>query len=122
MRTWLIAGAALLALAAAPAQAQDHLDCAHAEAQQDMNQCADRDFHRADEALNRAYRAAMAKLDKDDAALLRSAQRAWLAFRDAECSYEAAPNQGGSIYPLIYDGCLTALTKDRTRQLAQGQQ
>lgn len=109
-------------LAAAPAAADDKLDCAHAEAQQDMNRCAEQDFERADAVLNRDYKKLLAGLDAPNAGLLRTAQRAWLSFRDSECKFEAAPNTGGSIYPLVYSGCLTALTKDRTKQLKQGQQ
>ena len=125
MRAVLIGvAAAALLFAATPALADeaDGIDCAHAMAQQDMNICADRDYQRADAVLNSAYRKAMEGLDEHNRDLLRTAQRAWIAFRDAECTYESAPNEGGSIHPLIYSGCLTALTMARTKQLREGQQ
>jgi uncharacterized protein YecT (DUF1311 family) len=112
--------AALALWASAPAWA-DEIDCAHAMVQQDMNICADRDYQKADGELNRAYKAAIAEQDGDGQKLLREAQRDWIKFRDAECAYEAAPNQGGSIYPMEYSGCLTGLTKARTRQIKGGQ-
>jgi uncharacterized protein YecT (DUF1311 family) len=123
MKTLLIAGLAALALyAPARADEADGIDCKHAEAQQDMNICADKDYQKADGELNRAYKAAIAGLDGDGQKLLREAQRDWIKFRDAECTFEAAPNQGGSIYPMVYSGCLTDLTKTRTKQIKAGQQ
>ena len=52
--------------------------------------------------------------------LLRKAQRAWIAFRDAECTYDTVGDEGGSIQPMDYSLCLTRLTKLRTAQLKQG--
>jgi len=118
------AAAAAFLLAASPAFADeaDGIDCKNAVAQQDMNICSDRDYQKADAVLNAAYRKAMAGLDAHNRDLLRTAQRAWIAFRDAQCTYESAPNEGGTIHPLIYSGCLTALTMARTKQLREGQQ
>jgi uncharacterized protein YecT (DUF1311 family) len=113
------AAAAGLLLAAAPARADE---CANPMDQSTMNICADRDYRAADAVLNKTYRQALDKLDEDGRALLKESERAWIAFRDAECRYEAAPNQGGSIYPLIYSGCLTRLTKVRIAELKDGQQ
>jgi len=109
---------------AAPARADeaDGIDCDHAMAQQEMNICADKDYRTADKVLNDAYRKAMADLDAHSKDLLRASQREWIKFRDAECTYQSAQNEGGSIYPLVYSGCLTRLTTDRTKQLGAGQQ
>jgi uncharacterized protein YecT (DUF1311 family) len=115
--------AAALLFAASPALADeaDGIDCAHAMAQQDMNICADKDYRAADAVLNATYKKAMVGLDDHSKDLLRIAQRNWIKFRDAECTYESAQNEGGSIYPLVYAGCMTALTKERTKQLKAGQ-
>jgi uncharacterized protein YecT (DUF1311 family) len=48
--------------------------------------------------------------------LLIAAERAWVAFRDAECEFDAADSIGGTIYPMIYSGCLERLTKARIEQ------
>ena len=53
--------------------------------------------------------------------MLKNAQRDWIKFRDDECLYQNVQNEGGSIYPLVYNGCLTTLTKARIKQLQQGQ-
>ena len=83
----------------------------------------DRDprFARADAELNRVYKDVMAGLDARSQDLLKRAQRDWITFRDDECKYENVQNEGGSIYPLVYNGCLTTLTKDRIKQLKAGQ-
>ena len=124
MRRVLIGAAALALLALVPARADeaDGIDCAHAMAQQDMNICADKDYRKADAELNRVYKKTVAGLDGHSRDLLRASQREWIKFRDAECIYQSAQNEGGSIYPLVYAGCLTALTMERTKQIKAGQQ
>jgi uncharacterized protein YecT (DUF1311 family) len=125
MRTgiWLAAVLPLLlASGAARADEADGIDCNHAVAQQEMNICADKDYRKVDAVLNAVYRDAMKGLEDHDRGLLREAQRAWIKFRDAECTYTSASNEGGSIYPLVYSGCLTELTKARIKQLRAGQQ
>jgi uncharacterized protein YecT (DUF1311 family) len=118
----MIAAALPLLLAGAPARADDAdgIDCNNAMAQNDMNICADKDYRQADAALNRTYKETLKGEDAHTADLLRKAQRAWIAFRDAECVYQNAENEGGSIYPMVYAGCLTRLTKLRTQQLKPG--
>jgi uncharacterized protein YecT (DUF1311 family) len=55
--------------------------------------------------------------DEGYRAKLRTAQRNWIQYRDNECTFETADNEGGSIHPMVYAGCLTRLTKERTRAL-----
>ncbi len=86
------------------------------ETQMEMNECAGQDFEAADKRLNRAYK----KLEKSSE--LIAAEKAWIAFRDAECMYQAKPYEGGSIQPTIYAGCLQSLTEDRIKQLEQAGQ
>jgi uncharacterized protein YecT (DUF1311 family) len=104
-----------LVLVAAPAA---DIDCNNAMDQNTMNMCADKDYQAADKKLNDVYGKVMAALD--DAgykAKLKTAQRAWIQYRDTECTFEVAENEGGSIYPLVYSGCLTRLTNARTKEL-----
>jgi uncharacterized protein YecT (DUF1311 family) len=85
--------------------------------QADMNICAADRFARADAALNAQFRRTYTTLH-GRAKLLLTAQRAWLAFRDAECTVEAAGSVGGTIHALDVAECRTRLTTDRTHQLA----
>ncbi|HEY2033069.1 MAG TPA: lysozyme inhibitor LprI family protein [Rhizomicrobium sp.] len=109
--------AALVLLASTGARAGDTVDCNNAMTQMDMNICADREYQRADKALGHAYTTAMSSEDGKGRELLRASERAWIAFRDAECTYEANASAGGSIQPMEYSNCLTELTKARTKQL-----
>ena len=86
----------------------------------DMNACADQDFQAADALLNKVYKDASKDLDAHALDLLRKAQRAWITFRDAECTYETVGDEGGSIQPMDYSLCLTRLTKFRTKELSAG--
>ncbi|PBC21182.1 MULTISPECIES: lysozyme inhibitor LprI family protein [unclassified Mesorhizobium] len=103
-------------LLAVPARAA--ADCANAQDQTTMNQCAGKDFDAADKKLNDAYKQIEGRL-KDDAAskkLLVDAQRGWVAFRDAECKFQGGPiDQAGTVYPMVVANCRTALTNDRLK-------
>jgi uncharacterized protein YecT (DUF1311 family) len=92
-------------------------DCANAMTQAAMNQCAAQESKAADKELNTLYKKITARL-KDNAEakqLLVKAQRAWIGFRDAECSFSASGVEGGSVYPMIHNGCITGLTKARVQ-------
>lgn len=112
MKIWAMIAAAVLT---AQALAQD-VDCKHAITQTDMNICADKDYQAADKALNAIYKKVVTA-QEGETAKLKAAQRAWMAFRDAECSFQTAASEGGTIQAMEYSMCLTTLTKTRTKQL-----
>ncbi|MCU1752900.1 lysozyme inhibitor LprI family protein [Pseudomonas sp. 6D_7.1_Bac1] len=90
-------------------------DCANAADQRTMNECAAKDFKNADTQLNALYKQINERL-KDNAESkqrLVGAQRAWVAFRDAECTFSASGVAGGSVYPMIYSNCEAELTLKR---------
>jgi uncharacterized protein YecT (DUF1311 family) len=105
-------------------------DCAGT--QSEMTQCAANDFARADATLNTVWREvteALHERDRDAAQYApadrgsymeaaRNAQRAWVAFRDAECGAEADNEaRGGSMEPMVFHACRARLTEERTAQL-----
>lgn len=120
-----------LALQGAPAAQALEPDCRDPQAQMELNMCARIDFEHADAELNRAYREAIAAARQSDReldrtydqrpgyeAVLREAQRAWVAFRDAHCRYEGYEEaRGGSMEPMVYSGCQARLTRERIAQL-----
>lgn len=108
--------AVLVAAPAARAQECDRSD----DSQQMMNICADADYQAADAKLNATYKGLVGDGDEKSNKLLQAAQRAWIAFRDAECAYSAADSEGGSIYPMEVSQCLTELTNERVKQLTSG--
>lgn len=125
MRCFVLA--TLLALAAAPAAAQE-VDCQNAEAQQDMNICAAQDYDAADAELNRVWKDAVARarvVDADQEGNLKGAeqalkagQRGWIAYRDGQCTLAGFEARGGSMEPMLVSNCLAGLTRARTKELA----
>lgn len=103
------------------------LDCRDPQTQQDMNQCAARDFELADRALNEVWPQVLAYVRGQDEGVddgrassesrLLAAQRAWIVFRDAHCTVDSYAMRGGSAEPLLYEGCRARITEARTAQL-----
>ena len=112
---WILA-IAILSLATATARAED---CGNATTQAAMDDCAAASFQKSDTALNTAYKQIMARLKDDEAArkLLTTAQRDWLAYRDAECAFASSKVAGGSAYGMIATFCRDDLTTQRLKQL-----
>ena len=101
-----------LLLASTAVQAAEK-DCNDATNQNDMNICVEDGYKAADKALNDAWNR-LSGADKDR---LRDEERAWIKRRDSDCKASAAENEGGSIYPTVYFGCMAEKTKARTRTL-----
>jgi len=116
MRTLLLSLGLAMFVPAAHAAASD---CANASDQAGMTACAAAQYKQADAALNAAYKQASARLkdDKDQHQRLVAAQRAWIAFRDAECAFKTGLAEGGSAYPMLLAQCQAALTEQRTAAL-----
>jgi len=128
---WLMLCGCVL-LVDAPASGEEP-DCENAMTQMDMTYCAVQDYAKADEALNAQYkitRDAMRARDADgigetagaEAALVK-AQRAWMAYRDAQCVSYGFQARGGSMEPMLVANCEAELTRSRTdalKELADG--
>lgn len=103
----------LLVLSAPVAFAADN--CASAETQAALDQCYGNAWKVSDKELNTLYRRIEARLKDDPDATKRlvSAQKAWLAFRDAECGFATSKSEDGSAYPMLQAICLMGLTEKR---------
>lgn len=118
----------LLLFTSAPALADDPIDCANAMSTAELNFCSDKDFQAADTELNVVYKKVLAQIAQsgpekpyDSASwetALREAQRAWVAFRDADCK-GLVPMEwsGGSGTSAAVLGCMTQKTKTRIEDL-----
>ncbi len=113
----LAAGAPLLAANAAGAPPSPKVDCRNAETQMDLDFCAGKDFTAEDGKLNAIYATLMKKYGASDRATLKTAEKKWLAYRNAECSYETADTVGGSIHPMVETECRTEKTTARVKEL-----
>lgn len=113
MKRVLIAGAALLLSASALAD-----ECASASTQTDLNTCTAQQYQTADKKLNQTYQAAMKRAAAPQKELLKKAQQAWIALRDADCAFAGSGSEGGSVQPMIINQCMTEKTAEREAYLA----
>ena len=90
-----------------------------------LNECARDAAARADRDMGRVYRA-LVRAESDDPLFiskLKKAQRAWVAFRDAELAARFACEEAdpkmcwGSMYPMSCFSAKAELTKERTKHL-----
>lgn len=90
-----------------------------------MKMCASVEFQDADAQLNMVYKEIVQSLKKDPSddysketlRRLVKAQKAWIAFRDAECDLQSTEMLGGTGEGLVALGCLGEMTKKRTDEL-----
>lgn len=85
-----------------------------AKTQSQLDECASKRLAVAERQLESALRTEEEHFAKG---LVAAAEERWLAFRSAECTLEASPYKGGTIYPLIYTTCEVVMTKARLTQL-----
>src|SRR5215467_3828809 len=110
-----LGGAALLASSSAASAAD--ASCKNPKTQPELSACAGKDAQAADAELNRVYGQLIARYDEPNRNALVLAERAWIIYRDAECSYETALSVGGTIHPMMVALCLTGKAKARTKEL-----
>lgn len=120
IRTFLVAAAlALLVAPAADAQARqsisDEIDHCPGESNMDILQCAGGISAREDARLNRAYKAALARLSAPRQQALRTAERQWIKDRDARCRAEL--DDGGAQAGIYATACVAGMTHDRALEL-----
>ncbi|MFZ0479123.1 MAG: lysozyme inhibitor LprI family protein [Terriglobales bacterium] len=95
-----------------------------ARTQADLNECASSDAKSADDELNKTYQQLLKKATGDPVALqkIRAAQKAWVAFRDAQIAalYPSEDKQQyGSAFSMCADLDLANLTRQRTKMLKE---
>jgi uncharacterized protein YecT (DUF1311 family) len=88
----------------------------------EMRMCLSKIYQKSDAELNAGYRAVLQKLgphsdQKRHAGNLRTAERRWIAYRDAQCKAQYDLFEGGTGGPLENLGCLIEMTDLRTAEL-----
>jgi uncharacterized protein YecT (DUF1311 family) len=74
-------------------------------------------FDRADAELNKVYEELLASCDEVRKEKLVKAERAWVAYRDAEASLESDGPRGGTLERLTNASVLANLTEERVKSL-----
>jgi len=87
----------------------------------------------ADRRLNQIYQRRIADARADDRndrrtrgwygqeAALRASERAWIAFRDAECRYLTQQDVGSRDHAALTRGCLLQQVEERTEELREAE-
>lgn len=85
-----------------------------------MRNAQTRAYEQWDRELNIVYKELMSHLSAEEKDSLRKAQRAWLAFRDAETEFfwSESISGGGTLQPIIVSGYSLDLLKARVCQLS----
>jgi uncharacterized protein YecT (DUF1311 family) len=99
--------------------AQPRLNCNNPHSQAEMNACEGQRWQTSDRQLNQLYQALIPQLSNSRRQQLVTAQRAWITFRDSECSFYSSFAEGGSMQPMLYSGCLADLTDIRNSEIDQ---
>jgi uncharacterized protein YecT (DUF1311 family) len=121
-----------LVLAAAPPSRDPRCD---SDQTNDLIVCAGADLAAADAALNAEWKKAWAKAVAQDRNMdaatragnggvtfsqsLLAAQRAWLAYREAQCRFVTYRNFGGRELRIYQAGCRAYLTRQRLQALKE---
>jgi uncharacterized protein YecT (DUF1311 family) len=94
-------------------------DCKNPVDQASMNICADKALKASDKALNDKYHALSQGSSAAGKLKLQGAQRAWIAYRDAQCTFNTMGSIGGSMHSMAYSACVDMLTQAQTKVLEQ---
>ena len=84
-----------------------------------MRACENSRYEKSEQKLNAEYGQLMKQLDRSRQEKLRAAQRAWLAFRDANAAFLASEAENGTLAPLIKVSALADMTDARALELAR---
>ena len=114
----------------ATAHAENAIDCSNATATFELNFCAEKEFDKADAALNEIYKRTLAYVaatvgekpydPKSWESALRESQRAWVAFRDAQCKGLVPMSWGGGTGTTgEVLGCMSGMTAARSKELSE---
>jgi len=85
--------------------------------QSEMNICAGKNAHGSDTELNALYQKLLAKVSRDGQTSLRTAEKAWLRYRDEQCAFNSLGSMGGSFHDTALALCLKELTDQQIKQL-----
>ena len=127
LRPGIIAALSLLAWTADGASAKAPWPCDKAKTTADMISCADRELRKHDAEMARSYRALTERSKTMNTPepgygpppldALQQSQRAWLAFRDADCHWKSTSFYGGTGQAVIAANCRAVMTRDRAAEL-----
>jgi uncharacterized protein YecT (DUF1311 family) len=118
----LLAGAVLFAVVPAAAKPRNiYQSCLDHSGGIDpvMKRCGADEIVRQDKVLNAVTTKLRAKLKPPLRPSLRATERAWLAYRDAQCRFAYDQGAPGTMAGLLYQSCVIDLTAERIKVLRE---
>jgi uncharacterized protein YecT (DUF1311 family) len=112
----IIAAAALIRAAIGVSAAEPEMDCGLSTPE--MVDCLNAQRAQWDKRLNAAYQSALKDAEPKQREQLRKAQRLWVQYRDANCTYYFLGE--GSIARVEAADCMYRMTKQRAQELESG--
>ena len=95
--------------------------CDSAMTQLDLDQCYGEQFRRADAHLNKVYASLLKQMQsqKSETAMqkLKTAEKAWLQYRDLHCEAARYEYEGGSMSPMVWAQCMAMTTEHRIDEI-----
>lgn len=91
--------------------------CDDPQTQAAMNQCALNNYKDENTLLNQTYQSLRSQLTTQEKSQLKSAQLAWISYRDKSCEFTTRNSVGGSIHSLEKNLCLSQMTAVRRGEL-----
>lgn len=116
----------LIAPTAAHAGASTNIDCSAARASAEVEHCAALAQQKTEEALNVTYKTLVTELSRPDTEQdhytayrkqLLVAQRAWIAFRDADCAAQHEMHRTSAIGNTLLLNCKQQRAEQRIKEL-----
>lgn len=93
---------------------KEYQTCSH-QSTADLVECVDALTQKWDDYLNESYRALKQRSNDDQIETLTIAQRLWIAYRDANCTFYGTGE--GTITRVQAAACMRAMTKSRACEL-----
>ncbi len=112
---------AAVSIVGTPVRADDYRSCMKAADGIDpaLFACQGQELERRNRALNAIYATLLAKLTTDPVttAKLKTAERAWIAFRDADCAVLDYGPDDGTLGRMVRTDCIIDKTRTRIAEL-----
>jgi uncharacterized protein YecT (DUF1311 family) len=92
-------------------------DCANANTQARLNECAYEDFLAATAGYAASYKTISDKSGTKQKDQFRRTQKLWIQYRTAACNFESSGIAGGSAQAMVKWQCDARMTRARTAEL-----
>lgn len=96
------------------------IDCDATNADDELLACARKDLEAGQKRLDSLVKQTSASLPPEGKTIFEAAQKSWVAYRDADCRWNAYEPDTGRTSELILMSCLADLTISRMEELDAG--